>query len=412
MDEVLAGCLDQGTDTVVTSFMYSSRPNLMGPGHLARSGFCLLLFVLAGCTRSLPPTPVLPAAPAAVTALGRLEPAEGIVDVGAPPGDRVASIKVKEGQLVKQGAELIYLESWQLRNRELRLAEIQLQEADRRLEAIDVSGKAQREEALLKIDQSKTSVGYDIAMLKEKKALQERQLTFAEETLQNLTSLGDTVSEQDREKQRLSVAAARAELSSTNKLLDKATKAQSQGKLEAEAQLENLDASLRRARLEVPRSTAKFNLELATDKLKQSIVTAPSEGIILALLTHPGEVTSGRPLVRMGDTRQLAAIAEVDETDILRVKVGQSARVESTTLRALVPQGLPGKVTRIGLTLGRNQVMDLNQAAQTNRRVVDVKILLDLSGIPQEADRRRIEQLIYHQVHVTIETGNEPQAGR
>jgi len=66
-------------------------------------------------------------------------------------------------------------------------------------------------------------------------------------------------------------------------------------------------------------------------------------------------------------------VAEVYETDIEQVSVGQAAVIESPALAAPVT----GKVERIGQMVARNDALGLDPVARIDSRVVEVFILLD-----------------------------------
>ena len=89
-----------------------------------------------------PPPP--PEKPRSVAGLGRIEPKDGILSLGVPTPDRIASFKkgLKEGAVVKKDETLAVLDSAALREQELKVAKLQLQHAQRRLEAIQASGNA------------------------------------------------------------------------------------------------------------------------------------------------------------------------------------------------------------------------------------------------------------------------------
>jgi len=87
------------------------------------------------------------------------------------------------------------------------------------------------------------------------------------------------------------------------------------------------------------------------------------------------------------------AVAEVYETDIGRVKVGQRATVRSP---AFSPE-LAGVVERVGMKVGKLEARDLDPAARTDARIVEVHIRLD--------DSTRAAPLSNLQVEVAIQTG-------
>jgi HlyD family secretion protein len=67
------------------------------------------------------------------------------------------------------------------------------------------------------------------------------------------------------------------------------------------------------------------------------------------------------------------AVAEVYETDVQRVRVGQHATISSPAL----PRSVAGVVDRVGLKVGKKDVLSVDPAAKTDARVIEVRILLD-----------------------------------
>jgi HlyD family secretion protein len=67
------------------------------------------------------------------------------------------------------------------------------------------------------------------------------------------------------------------------------------------------------------------------------------------------------------------AIAEVYETDIIHVKPGQTASISSPALA----QPVSGTVERVGLKVGRMDVLGMDPVAEADARVIEVDILLD-----------------------------------
>ena len=77
--------------------------------------------------------------------------------------------------------------------------------------------------------------------------------------------------------------------------------------------------------------------------------------------------------MELGRTDRMYAVAEVYETDITGVKVGQLATVRTPAME----EELTGKVERISLKVGRLDVIGTDPIAKTDARVVEVFILLD-----------------------------------
>ncbi|MDY6938597.1 MAG: HlyD family efflux transporter periplasmic adaptor subunit [Cyanobacteriota bacterium] len=127
--------------------------------------------------------------------------------------------------------------------------------------------------------------------------------------------------------------------------------------------------------------------------LELAYVTAPSSGQILKIHTYPGEQLSENGVVELGKTAQMLAIAEVYQTDIDEVRVGQPATVTSQAFSG----ELRGEVSQIGLQVEQQDVFSDTPGENLDRRVVEVKIRLN----PEDSDR--VSGLTNLQVQVAIE---------
>lgn len=117
----------------------------------------------------------------------------------------------------------------------------------------------------------------------------------------------------------------------------------------------------------------KAQLRGAKVELALAQVRSPIDGEVLEVHARAGERVGPEGIVELGRTDQMYAIAEVYETDIGRVRVGQTAVVSSPAFAGDVT----GHVERIGLKIGKKDVLDTDPVAQTDARVVEVEILLD-----------------------------------
>ena len=140
------------------------------------------------------------------------------------------------------------------------------------------------------------------------------------------------------------------------------------------------------------------NLDLAEARLNRTVLKAPHDGCILKVLTHPGESTDRLPILRMGDTKAMYAVAEVYETDVVLVRKGQPATVFSPAL----DRELTGKVERVGQLVFKNNVLHVDPAADVDARVVEVWILLD--------SPETVARLTNLQVDVKIDVTGPPGA--
>ncbi len=112
-------------------------------------------------------------------------------------------------------------------------------------------------------------------------------------------------------------------------------------------------------------AAAKANLEL-------SVVRSPLRAQVLEIHAYPGERVGPEGVMELGRTDRMYVVAEVYETDIANVKVGQVAKIRTTA----IDEELLGKVERISLKVGRLDVIGADPIAKTDARVVEVFILL------------------------------------
>ena len=123
---------------------------------------------------------------------------------------------------------------------------------------------------------------------------------------------------------------------------------------------------------EMQAAVARADLARAEAALDASSVRAPAAGQVLTIHTHAGERIGADGVLDLGNTAQMEVVAEVYETDIGNVRVGQKATVTAAAL----PEPITGTVERVGLTIGKQSVFDINPAADTDARVVEVHIRL------------------------------------
>jgi HlyD family secretion protein len=117
---------------------------------------------------------------------------------------------------------------------------------------------------------------------------------------------------------------------------------------------------------------ARAELARARAELDASNVRAPITGRVLTIHTHPGERIGPDGVLDLGNTAQMEAAAEVYETDIAAVRVGQTATISAAALA----EPVNGTVERIGLRIGKLSIFDVDPTADTDARVVEVHIRL------------------------------------
>jgi len=312
--------------------------------------------------------------PTTIAALGRLEPRGDVIDIAGLMADRLGSLQVKEGDQVKKGDILGYLDSYAEAKAQRDAAAAQLGEAKTRLEAEEAYSQTLILQAQIGVREAETLDPLDIQAQEERVNLLDTALDGDRSDTERFRSVAPgTISPQKLDQQALLVRRDEQELKAAKAMLDKARTGARLKRETARAQLQAAEAGLRRVRASVQIASLTKNVELAEAHLNRTVLKAPRDGCILKILTHPGERTDRLPILKMGDTKAMCAVAEVYETDIILVREGQPARVISPALLNV----LTGKVERIGQMVFKNDVLHVDPAADVDARVVEVWIALD-----------------------------------
>ena len=138
------------------------------------------------------------------------------------------------------------------------------------------------------------------------------------------------------------------------------------------------DCTAARSAMQVAESGIKVaaaRLQSKLAELDRSFVRALQPGRVLAINAHPGEQIGPVGILEMGRVDRMYAIAEVYETDIGRLRTGQRARISSPAL----PATLLGTVERIRPLVRKQDEIGTDPAARKDARIVEVEVLLDES---------------------------------
>jgi HlyD family secretion protein len=185
------------------------------------------------------------------------------------------------------------------------------------------------------------------------------------------------------------VARAKAEVTHAQRALDRILALTRQG-ISAVAQRDDAQLALEVANAELAGAQAAVALDT---------VEAPAAGQIVAIHTRRGERVGSDGIAELAENDHMYVVAEVYETDIGRVEVGQHATIHSPALTS----DLTGSVERIGMKIGKLDLLDTDPVARTDARVVEVHIKLD--------DTQRAASLSNLQVEVTIVPATESAPG-
>ena len=351
-----------------------------------------------------------------VSALGRLEPTGEIIQVAAPltlDGDRLAQLLVNLGDTVEAGAPIAVLDSRDRLQDEVTQAQLQIRMAEARLAQVKAGAKSgaiaaqeatvtqQTAELAGQLRKQREEIARIEAQLIGDQAAQsatvnrlQAELRTAEAELSRYQTLytDGAVSASFYDGKQLTVDTNRQALQEAQAVLNR-TQATAQRQLqEARAELARL-ASTGQAQLTAARSTlaevaevrpvdiqaaqteldaAKAALIKAQNELAKATIKAPRAGQILEIYTQPGEQMSAEGIVALGQTEQMLAIAEIYQSDISRVRLGQTATVRGQAFE----DELEGKVIEIGQQISRQSVFSGEPGENLDRRVVEVKIAL------------------------------------
>jgi HlyD family secretion protein len=122
---------------------------------------------------------------------------------------------------------------------------------------------------------------------------------------------------------------------------------------------------------------AEGNLAEQRVLLQKTQLRSPINGVVLRRYLKTGETISVQPLIpilQIGDTSHLRVRAEVDETEVGRLKLGQRA---SMTAPSYPNRRFSGVVARIGQRMGRKNVRSDEPTEKNDTNVLDVLIDLD-----------------------------------
>ena len=144
---------------------------------------------------------------------------------------------------------------------------------------------------------------------------------------------------------------------------------QARSQLESLAEVRPVDVQV--AQTEVNQAIAAVNQ--AEANLAQVYVRSPQDGVVMDIHTRAGEVVSNEGIIELGRTQQMYAIAEVYQSDIQKIKLGQTAKITSEAL----PEILTGTVERIDRKVQQQSVINTDPSENIDARVVEVHVRLD-----------------------------------
>jgi HlyD family secretion protein len=291
---------------------------------------------------------------AQVHALARLEPADGLIAVGARQGARIDRILVAEGDEVKKDDPLAVLEGQETLKAQLDLAKAQKRAADEqrahKREAVEIERARDDRVQKTRLEMLQ-NIYRTLALRVEQSAKLRPDLEKAQVPPRQLADFDEALD-------RLRVENFRAYLEQERAKAD-------QDALPKQRALEDKQLADDSAEAQV----LDQQIKLAEAGLEALTIRAPAAGRVLEMPAHAGESSTGI-LLFLGDVSKMVAVAEVDQSDADTLQEGNSAQV------TIHDATVDGKVTRIGRLVGRNQAISLDPRSLQDLRVVKVTIQL------------------------------------
>lgn len=359
-----------------------------------------------------------------VAALGRIAPLGEIIKLSASPGSfggaKVSKVLVREGDKVKEGQVVAVLDSYEQKAAAVMSAQESVRVAQADLAIIEAGakrGEIAAQESQVRKAQAELEQNFAVnqaALASLVKQLEGEKLE-QQATIDRLQAEVNQAANDDRRYRTLAENGAvpmadweqrRLNLETTNQRLQEArarlmkTEATLQEQIREQQSIRDKDAQTMLLERESARATlsriaeirpvdvqkaqAELNLAMARfqearAELDTAVVRAPVDSQVLKIYTRPGEkVSDTNGILDLGITSQMIVVAEVYENDIGRVKPGQTAWI--TSENDSFSGELEGRVTEIGLRIGKNDVLDSDPAADIDARVVEVKIALSPSA--------------------------------
>jgi len=344
------------------------------------------------------PTPIK----VAVTALGRLQPQDKITYLSAPNsinGVRVEKLLIKEGDNVKKGQVLAYLENYARSQAAIQQAFDKLLIARAKLAQVKAGAKTGD------INAQKATITRLNSQLQGDIAAQVATINRIRAEVENAQK------ESNRYQQLFKDGAISASIVDSKNLTLKTTQQQLK---EAQATLKRTENTLEdqlkeaKSKLNSIKEVRSVDVELAESEVKSAetaikqakadhdltYISSTIDGKILRINARNGEIISTAGFAEIGNTSQMQVLAEVYQTDIQNIRLGQKAKITSTTF----PGQLQGTVREIGWQVNQQGIFSINPNSDADRRVIEVKISID-----NPADSQKISRLTNLQVDVAIQ---------
>lgn len=299
-----------------------------------------------------------------IAANGRVEGASEEILLSFKVPGRIRAIFVEEGERVRQGqvlAELENAEQWA----RLEAERAFLAKAEAQLALLRAGARAEeKEQARAAVEEARAIAAHADAAYQRAQRLHERGILSREELelAEREWRTAHARWEAARQHYERVLAGSRPE------------------------EIAAAEAEVRLARARVREAEAHY---------ESTRLRAPCEGLILRRFMRPGEIVRpemlGQPVLSMADDSRLRVRAEIDETDVAKIRLGAPAFITADAYRGEV---FTGRVVKIGAAVGRKTLLGDDPAEKRDREVLETWIELDPAACGRLVIGLRVDVLI------------------
>lgn len=357
------------------------------------------------------PTPTEAVSSNSVVSLGKLIPEGDVIKISVANAEdsRVNTILVKEGDTVRANQVIATLQGRDRAEQQLKEAQANVAVKQAQLKKIKQGEAKEGEIAAQRAAIAELEARLNTESQLKKAAIAEAQATVRKAQLKYERFVASTAAEQG--------AISRTELEESQEEFERSTALLTQNRADLDNTTSTLAAQITREKANLARllEVRPVDVEIAKAELYQAIVQieqrkaelddtlvrVPIAGQILKINTRVGErVNIEEGIAELGKTNQMYAIAEVYETDIVKVRLGQNAVI--TSEYGGFSGEIRGKVSQIGLQIATTTLNqdENNPTNDVNARIVEVKIRIDPKDSP------KIAALTGMQVRVKIDVAS------
>jgi HlyD family secretion protein len=308
----------------------------------------------------------VPAQPSRIVAApGFVEPASEVLAISASAPGRLLYMKVGEGDAVTSGEVIAEIENGDLRA-QLSVAEADLEARQAELARLEAGAREQeRRQAEAALQEATAASSLARLVFNRQNSLRDSG-AVSRETI-------------DRLRADLQAADARRELTAEKLSL-------------IEAPPRSEDVAIAEARV----ADAQARVAEAKALIEKTIVRSPINGVVLRRYEQAGEMVSIQPptlIAQVGDLSHLRVRAQIDESDVGRVAVGQKVWI---TADAYGDRQFRGTVVRVGDIMGKKNFRTDEPGERMDTKVLEV--LIDLEQGVQMPVGLRVDVLFDHAV--------------